>query len=179
MSKFLRALSAFSFILYLKLLVKLVTGYGFLFVWILFDDMILCISSATMIVYSVVLWTIINMTDSSSLTYKDKEKLLLEIEMVMYAYPSERNLTFETKYFLMHRADSLKKKDWCWERLKAGGEGDGKGRDGWMASPIQWTRVWANSWKWWRTGKPGMLQSMGHKALGMTEWLNNNYFIVC
>ena len=122
---FLCALSAFSFILYLKLLVKLVTGYGFLFVWILFDDMILCISSATMIVYSVVLWTIINMTDSSSLTYKDKEKLLLEIEMVMYAYPSERNLTFETKYFLMHRADSLKKKtdagkDWRQEEKGMG-----------------------------------------------------------
>ena len=27
------------------------------------------------------------------------------------------------------------KRPWCWERLKAGGEGDGRGRDGWMASP--------------------------------------------
>ena len=50
--------------------------------------------------------------DSSSLTYKDKDrdKLLLEIETAMYAYPSERNLTFETQYFLMHKADSLKKR---------------------------------------------------------------------
>ena len=30
-----------------------------------------------------------------------------------------------------------------------------------MASPTQWTRVWANSGRWWRTGKPGVLQSMG------------------
>ena len=37
------------------------------------------------------------------------------------------------------------KRPWCWERLKAGGEGDGRGWDGWMASPTQWTWVWANS----------------------------------
>ena len=37
------------------------------------------------------------------------------------------------------------KRPWCWERLRAGGEGDDRGRDGWMASLIQWTRVWANS----------------------------------
>ena len=34
---------------------------------------------------------------------------------------------------------------WCWERLKTGGERDNRGWDGWMAPPIQWTRVWANS----------------------------------
>ena len=51
--------------------------------------------------------------------------------------------------------------DWCWERLRAGGKGDDRGRDGWMASPIWWTWVWASSRRWWRTRKPGMLQSMG------------------
>ena len=50
---------------------------------------------------------------------------------------------------------------WCWERLKAGGKGDDRGCDGWMASPTQWTWVWASSGRWWRTGKPGVLQSMG------------------
>ena len=49
----------------------------------------------------------------------------------------------------------------CWERLKAGGEGDKRGWDAWMASPTQWTWVWANSRSWWWTGRPGMLQSMG------------------
>ena len=62
--------------------------------------------------------------------------------------------------YLMRRADSLEK-TWCWERLKAGGGGDDRGWDDWMASPTQWTWVWTSSGRWWRTGKPGVLQSMG------------------
>ena len=31
---------------------------------------------------------------------------------------------------------------------------------GWMASPTQCTWIWANSRRWWRTGKPGVLQPM-------------------
>ena len=50
---------------------------------------------------------------------------------------------------------------WCWERLKAKGEGDDREWDGWMASLTQWTWVWANSGRWWRTGKPDVLQSTG------------------
>ena len=60
----------------------------------------------------------------------------------------------------------LWKRPWCWERLRARGEGDERGCDGWMASPTQWTWVWANSGRWWRTGKPGMLQSMGSQRVG-------------
>ena len=52
------------------------------------------------------------------------------------------------------------KKPWCWERLKSKGKGGSSGWDGWMASPTQWTWVWAHSGRWWRTGKPGVLQSM-------------------
>ena len=48
-----------------------------------------------------------------------------------------------------------------WERLKAGGEEDDRGWDGWLASLTQWTWVWANSRSWWWTGRPGMLQYMG------------------
>ena len=59
------------------------------------------------------------------------------------------------------RADSFEKRPWCWERLKAGGEGDDRGWDGWMTSLTQWTWVWVNSGGWWWTGRPGMLQSMG------------------
>ena len=40
-------------------------------------------------------------------------------------------------------------------------EGDNRGQDGWRASPTQWTWVWASSGRWWWTGKPGILQSMG------------------
>ena len=60
---------------------------------------------------------------------------------------------------------------WCWERLKAGGEGDDRGWDGWVASLTQWTWVWASSRSLWWTGKPGVLQSMC-KELDMTEWLD-------
>ena len=61
------------------------------------------------------------------------------------------------------------KRPWCWERLKAGGEGDDRGWDGWMASPTLWTCVWVwelSCGSWWWTGKPGMLQSMGLQRVG-------------
>ena len=66
------------------------------------------------------------------------------------------------------------KRRWCWERLKAGGEGDNRGCDGWMASPTRWTWVWVISRSWWWTGKPGMLQSMGLQRvrLDTAEQLN-------
>ena len=48
------------------------------------------------------------------------------------------------------------KRYWCWEGLKVGGEWDGGGWDGWMASLTQRTWVWAGSSRWWRTGKSGV-----------------------
>ena len=60
----------------------------------------------------------------------------------------------------MWRVDSLKRA-WCWEGLGAGGEGDDRGWDGWMASPTRWTWVWVNSRNWWWTGRPGVLRFMG------------------
>ena len=53
------------------------------------------------------------------------------------------------------------KRPWCWERLKARGEGDDRGWDGWMASPTRRTWVWVNSGSWWWTGRPGVLQATG------------------
>ena len=44
--------------------------------------------------------------------------------------------------------------------------GHDRGWDGWMASLTQWTWVWANSRRWWWTGKPGVLQSMGSQRVG-------------
>ena len=55
----------------------------------------------------------------------------------------------------------IRKRPWCWERLKAGGEGNNRGWNWWMASLTLWTQVWASSRRWWRTGKPGVLQSIG------------------
>ena len=50
-------------------------------------------------------------------------------------------------------------------RLRAGGEGGSRRWDGWMASLTQRTWVWADSGRWWRTGKPGMLQSTGSQRV--------------
>ena len=60
------------------------------------------------------------------------------------------------------------KRPWCWEGLKKR-EGNGRGWDGWMASPTQWTWVWVNSRSWWWTGRPGVLQSLG------SQWGGHNW----
>ena len=58
------------------------------------------------------------------------------------------------------------KRLWCWEGLGAGGEGEDRGWDGWMASPTRWTWVWVDSGGWWWTGRPGVLQSPGSQRVG-------------
>ena len=57
-------------------------------------------------------------------------------------------LKLKLHYFgqLMGRADTW---PWCWERLKAKGEGEDRVRDGCVASPTQWTWVLVNSGSWW------------------------------
>ena len=58
------------------------------------------------------------------------------------------------------------KRIWCWERLRAGGEGDDRGWDGWMASPTLWAWIWVNSRSWWWTGRPGVLRFMRSQRVG-------------
>ena len=58
-------------------------------------------------------------------------------------------------------------KDWRQEDKR-----DGRGWDGWMASPIWWNWIWASFGSLWWMGKPRVLQSMGFKELNTTEWLN-------
>ena len=70
------------------------------------------------------------------------------------------------------------KRPWCWERLKAGGEGDDRGWDGWMASVTLWTNDWLNSRSWWLTGRLGMLQSMGLQRVGH-NWVTILHWIYC
>jgi len=68
---------------------------------------------------------------------------------------------------------------WCWERLKAGGEGDDRGWDGWMASLTQWTWVWVNSGSWWWTGRLGVLQFMGPQCqTWLGDWTELNYLLL-
>ena len=74
------------------------------------------------------------------------------------------------------------KRPWCWERLRAGGEGDDRGWDGWMAWPTQWTWVWVDSGNWWWTGRPGVLRFMksqrdGHHWATELNWTPE--WVVC
>ena len=57
------------------------------------------------------------------------------------------------------------KRPQCWERLRAG-EGD-REWDGWMAPLFQWIRVWKNSGRWWRVGKPGQ---WGCGQIQLSNW---------
>ena len=53
-----------------------------------------------------------------------------------------------------------------WEELGAGGEGDDRGWDSWMASPTRWTWILVNSRSWWWTGRPGVLRFTGLQRVG-------------
>ena len=57
------------------------------------------------------------------------------------------------------------KRPWCWERLRAGGEGNGRGWGGWMASPTRLTWVSVNSGSWWWSGRSGVLRFMGSQRV--------------
>ena len=86
-------------------------------------------------------------------------------------------LKLKPQYFghLMRRVDSLEK-TLMWEGLGAGGEGDNRAWEGWMASPTWWTWVWVNSGSWWWTGSPGVLWFRGLQRVGhnwvteLTNW---------
>ena len=71
--------------------------------------------------------------------------------------------SFESWEYSIYLLCVKKKRPWCWAKLKAGGEGDDRGWDGWMASLTRWTWVWV----------PGMLQSMGLQRVGhdWASWL--------
>ena len=77
-------------------------------------------------------------------------------------------LKLKLQYFghLMREELTHWKRLGCGEGLGAGGEGDDRGWDGWMASLTRWTWVWVNSGSWWWTGRPGVLQFMGSQRVG-------------
>ena len=70
------------------------------------------------------------------------------------------------------------KRPWCWERLKAGGEADDRGWDGWMASLTQWMWVWVDYGSWWWTGRPGVLWFMGSQRVGH-DWATELNWTFC
>ena len=70
------------------------------------------------------------------------------------------------------------KRPWCWERLKAGGEGDDRGWDGWMASLTRWTWVWVDSVCWWWTGRPSVLQFTGSQRVRHNWATGLNWYLL-
>ena len=75
------------------------------------------------------------------------------------------------------------KRPWWWEGLGAGGEGDDRGWDGWMASPTRWTWVWVNSGRRWWTGRPGVLrfrgsQRVGHDWATELNWMTSHIYLL-
>ena len=65
------------------------------------------------------------------------------------------------------------KRPWCWERLKAGGERDDRGWDGWMASPTRWTWVWASSGSWWWTVWYAAVHGVAKSQTQLSDWTEN------
>ena len=126
-------------------------------------------------------WALKNWCFWSVVLEKTLERLLdcKEIQSILkeispgYSFEGLK-LKLKLQYFghLMRRADHLKR-HWCWESLRAGGEGEDRGWDGWVASLTQWTWVWVDSGSWWRTGRPSVLRFMGSQR-DTTERLNGN-----
>ena len=80
-------------------------------------------------------------------------------------------LKLKLQYFghLIQRTDSLGK-TLRLGKIEGGRRRGWQRRDGWMASPIQWTWAWVNSGNWWWTGRPGVLQSRWSQRIG-DDWV--------
>ena len=134
-------------------------------------------------------WTVVLGEDSWVLTWTLTKSWLLTLDFkeIQPVYPKgnqswifigRTDAEAETPILWPSNAKNwLTRKDWCWERLKAGGEGDDRRWDGWMASLTLWTWVCASSGSWWWTGKPGMLQSMGSQRVECDWATELNWFI--
>ena len=73
-------------------------------------------------------------------------------------FKSLEGLMLKLKYFSLMLGKMVGRRRRGWQRMK------------WMASLTQWTWAWANSGRWWRTGKSGMLQSIGSQRVGH-DWV--------
>ena len=100
---------------------------------------------------------------------KSKQTILKEISPECSLEGLMLKLKLQFFVHLMWRADSLEK-TLMLKRLKAGGEGDDRGWDGWMSSPTQWTWVWVNSGSWW--WQEGLAAAVHGVTKSWTERLN-------
>ena len=89
------------------------------------------------------------------------EGLMLKLKLQYFGHQTQRAVSLE-KTPMLGKIEGKKRRG----QQMAGWRGH---PDGWMASPIQWKRVWASSGRWWRTGKPGLLQPIGSEESDVTE----------
>ena len=121
-------------------------------------------------------WTVVlEKTLESPLDYKKSNQSILKEISLEYTLEGLM-LKLKLQYFghLIQRTDYLKR-PWCWERLKAGGDGDDRGWDGWMASRTLWIWVWVSSGNWQWKGCAGWT-AWRAAVLGVTKsqtWLSD------
>ena len=86
-------------------------------------------------------------------------------------------LKLKLRYFghLIRIVDSLEN-TLCWEGLRAGGKGDDRGWDGWMASRTQWAWVWVNSGSWWwdREAWCAAIHGVAKSQTRLSDWTELN-----
>ena len=121
---------------------------------------------------------VLDKTLESPLDCKEIQPVHLEGDQ-SWVFIGRTDAEAKTKYFVWCQELTYWKWPWCWEGLRAGGEGDNRGWDGWMASPTWWRWVWVDSGRWWWTGRPGMLWFMGsqrvrHNWVTELNWKNYN-----
>ena len=112
--------------------------------------------------------------ETSLLTCRLPPSHYVGIQTVLCAFPEKKRKKRDRGRYTISASLDLPhpyKRLWCWERLGAGGEGDDRGWDGWMASLTRWTWIWVNSGSWWWTGsdgdgQPGVLWFMGSQRVG-------------
>ena len=88
------------------------------------------------------------------------EGLMLKLKLQYFGHLMQRANSLE-KTLMLGKIESRRRREW--HRMR-----------GWMASPTRWTWVWASSGRWWRTGKPGVLQSMGSQS---QTWLTETILL--
>ena len=112
-------------------------------------------------------WTVVEKTLESPLDCKEIQPVHPEGDQ-SWVFIGRTDVEVETPILWPPHTKSwlFLKRLWYWERLRAEGEGEDRGWDGWMASPAQWTWVCVYSGSWWWTGRPGVLQFMGLQRVG-------------
>ena len=117
------------------------------------------------------LWILTGRTNAEHLCYVFTERCLIWSAKRWLTWSARRKGGHEifnnVQYFgLLMWGPTHQKTPRFWERLRVGGERGDRGWGSCVASLTHWTWIWADSRRYWRTGKPGVLQSMGSQRVG-------------